>query len=230
MSTSTPPVATTEQIRAIDVPLGPAVLRRILPAVAAALSGGAAVLPLPADPRPARDAMVAALRPRVPLDHDGVALVIPTSGSTGEPKGVLLSADAVRASATATHLRLGGPGSWLLALPATHVAGLMVLARSVVAGTEPVALDLSGGFEPELFAAASVRLFAASSGSRYTALVPRQLGAILDTGDAALAALAGFDAVLVGGSSAGGGLLDRARAAGVTVVTTYGMTETSGGC
>lgn len=227
MRTSKP---TNQQIRAIDVPYTPAVLRRMLPAVTAALSGGPAVLPLPTDPRPVREAMITALRPRTRLEHEGVALVVPTSGSTGEPKGVLLSADAVRASATATHLRLGGPGSWLLALPATHIAGLMVLARSVVAGTEPVALDLSDGFEPELFAAASVRLFAASSGPRYTALVPQQLATILDAGDAALAALTGFDAVLVGGSSAGDRLLDRARTAGVGVVTTYGMTETAGGC
>ncbi|HSJ62188.1 MAG TPA: AMP-binding protein, partial [Jiangellaceae bacterium] len=109
----------------------------MLAAVRAALAGGPAVLPLPAAPEPARTSLLDALRPDLPLE-EGAALVVPTSGSTGEPKGVLLTADAVLASADATHVRLGGPGRWLLALPTTHIAGLMVLARSVVAGVDPV--------------------------------------------------------------------------------------------
>ncbi|RIQ35679.1 hypothetical protein DY240_02470 [Jiangella rhizosphaerae] len=200
----------------------------MLPAVARALAGGDALLPLPSSPAAVRDELLAEFAPRRPLEDD-VAFIVPTSGSTGRPKGALLSAAAVRASATATLERLGGPGRWLLALPATHIAGLMVLARSVVAGTEPVAVDLSGGFDPELFAAASVQVFA-GAGRRYTALVPRQLSTLLDAGGAPLSALAGYDAVLVGGSAADGGLLERARKAGVEVVTTYGMTETCGGC
>lgn len=201
---------------------------RLLPAVAAALTDGPPLLPLPTAPPAVRDALLAELRPARPAEDD-VALVVPTSGSTGRPKGALLTAAAVRASAEATHERLGGPGRWLLALPATHIAGLMVLARSVVAGTEPVAVDLTGGFDPELFAAASIQLFAGTS-RRYTALVPRQLAALLDAGGAPTQALAGYDAVLVGGARAGDDVLARARAAGVQVVTTYGMTETCGGC
>ena len=65
-------------------------------------------------------------------------LVVETSGSTGTPKRVLLSRAAMRASADATHARLGGPGQWLLTLPPSYVAGLQVLFRSVRAGTEPV--------------------------------------------------------------------------------------------
>ena len=68
---------------------------------------------------------------------DPEPLVIATSGSTGTPKRVLLSRDAMRASAHATHERLGGPGQWVLNLPPTYVAGVQVLYRSVVAGTEP---------------------------------------------------------------------------------------------
>ena len=59
-------------------------------------------------------------------------LVIETSGSTGTPKHVVLSRRAMRASATATALRLGGPGQWLLNLPATYVAGVQVLFRSLL--------------------------------------------------------------------------------------------------
>src|SRR4051812_14450893 len=62
-----------------------------------------------------------------------VALVVETSGSTGRPKRVVLSADAVLASAAASESALGGPGQWLLALPVHYIAGLNVLARSITA-------------------------------------------------------------------------------------------------
>jgi o-succinylbenzoate---CoA ligase len=159
-----------------------------------------------------------------PFDPDGpvapgIAVVVPTSGSTGDPKGVELPAAALRASAEATHARLGGPGRWLLALPARHIAGIQVLVRSLLAGVEPVVMDLAGGFRPEAFVPA---------GARYTALVPTQLVRLLDGGG--LAALRSFDAVLLGGAATPDSVLRRAREAGVRVVTTYGMTETAGGC
>ena len=84
---------------------------------------------------------------------DGVAVVVRTSGSTGDPRAVLLSAAALRASAAATHHRLAGPGRWLLALPVDHVAGLQVLVRSVLAGTTPTT-PAPGPFRPPAFVAA----------------------------------------------------------------------------
>src|SRR5690606_22485719 len=119
-------IQSPRQIEALTVPQSPAVLDRVLPAVAAALDGGPALLPLPEQPAAVRESRLAALQPDAPLEDDRVAFVVPTSGSTGEPKGVLLGADAVRAAVEAAHARLGGPGRWLLALPATHIAGLMV--------------------------------------------------------------------------------------------------------
>jgi O-succinylbenzoic acid--CoA ligase len=116
----------------------------------------------------------------------------------------------------------------LLALPAEHVAGLQVLLRSLVTGTGPVVVDLAGGFRPERFASAARRL--PPHGRRYTALVPTQLRRLLDAGGTAVAALATFDSVLLGGSAAPGPLLDRAAVAGVRIVATYGMSETCGGC
>jgi o-succinylbenzoate---CoA ligase len=68
------------------------------------------------------------------------------------------------------------------------------------------------------------------AGPRYTALVPTQLTRLLADGGDGLRALRGFDAVLLGGAATPGALLVRAFDAGVTVVTTYGMTETAGGC
>jgi len=149
-------------------------------------------------------------------------VVVRTSGSTGTPKDVVLPAAALTASARATLTRLGGPGGWLLALPATNVAGLQVLVRSLVAGTEPVLAgdDLVGAVRAEGLGAGHERA--------YTALVPTQLHRLDRTGD--LAALAHFDAVLIGGAPAPPALLERARTAGVRIVTTYGMSETCGGC
>jgi O-succinylbenzoic acid--CoA ligase len=145
-------------------------------------------------------------------------LVVETSGSTGEPKRVLLSRAAMRASADATLRRLGGPGQWLLNLPPTYVAGLQVLFRSVRAGTTPVVDD-------------DVRTGAAAMTGerRYVSLVPTQLHRLLDDPDA-VAALQTFSTVLVGGAAVPVPLRTRAADAGVTVVATYGMSETCGGC
>lgn len=159
---------------------------------------------------------------------DPTAISVRTSGSTGRPKRVLLSASALLASAAATHDRLGGSGHWLLALPAEHVAGLQVLVRTLVAGTTPVVMDLGRGFTAAGFADATERLTGAR---RYTSLVPTQVTRILDSGDTrAIEALCRYDAILVGGAAAGPTLLERAAAVGARLVTTYGSSETAGGC
>jgi O-succinylbenzoic acid--CoA ligase len=175
-----------------------------------------------------RDPELRALRVGEDIDDD-VALVVTTSGTTGAPKGALLTAAALTASASATHARLGGPGSWLLAVPPYHIAGLQVLVRSVLAGSAPVELDLSNvskGFDISELPSAVRRL---GSGRRYTSLVAAQLAKAL-TDPAATAALAELDAVLIGGGPAPRPILDAAAAAGIIVVRTYGMSETAGGC
>ena len=167
---------------------------------------------------------------RVPARTD---LILRTSGSTtGTGRLIAMSAAALIASARATHARLGGPGTWLLPLPAHHVAGLQILIRSLEAGTEPVVVDTSSGFSPAALAEAlsSARRSTGATASRlYVSLVPTQLVRVLQDPQARRA-LAGADAVLLGGAAADPALLDRARGAGVTVVTTYGMSETGGGC
>lgn len=167
---------------------------------------------------------------RVPARTD---LILRTSGSTtGTGRLIAMSAAALMASARATHARLGGPGTWLLPLPAHHVAGLQILIRSLEAGTEPVVVDMSAGFSPAALAEAlrSARRSTGAAVSRlYVSLVPTQLVRVLQD-PRARRALAGADAVLLGGAAADPALLARARGAGVTVVTTYGMSETGGGC
>ncbi|MFQ6326383.1 o-succinylbenzoate--CoA ligase [Nocardia sp. CWNU-33] len=198
----------------------------VLPHLREALEGnGPAWLPIPTSDRREAQRLSDALSPGEPID-DGIALVVTTSGTTGVPKGAMLGASALLASGAATHDRLGGPGSWLLALPTHHIAGIQVLLRSIQAGTEPTVLDVSGGFLPEALAGAVSSM---RGPRRYTALVPTQLVKALDTPIAA-AALAELDAVLVGGAATPLPLYERAKAAGINVVRTYGMSETCGGC
>jgi o-succinylbenzoate---CoA ligase len=166
-----------------------------------------------------------ALRVDDAIDDD-VALVVTTSGTTGTPKGALLTAAALTASATATHDRLGGRGRWLLALPPYHIAGIQVLVRSLLAGNTPVELNVSAGFDVSQLPSAVGEL---GPGRRYTSLVATQLAKALDD-PGATEALADLDAVLIGGGPAPRPVLDAAASAGVRVVRTYGMSETAGGC
>jgi len=205
----------------LSVPLGPACLA-LLPRLAEALAGDAPVLPYAASAPPS------ALPQHDPADlPDGLAVVVGTSGSTGTPKRALLTAAGLHASSRATHDQLGGPGQWLLALPAHHVAGLQVLLRSLDAGTTPVAMDLVDGFVPQAFVATTALL--EPEQRRYTSLVPTQLLRLLDH-PRGPDALRSFDAVLVGGAAMPPRLRRRAERAHVHVVATYGMSETAGGC
>ncbi|MDN5919284.1 MAG: o-succinylbenzoate--CoA ligase [Pseudonocardia sp.] len=217
---------TERTLRVVPVDGSPQAVAGLAGALDAAISGaGPAVLPVSA----AAPALAEAGPPAQTVPAD-VAVVVATSGSTGEPKHVALTAEALRASALATEARLGGPGRWLLTLPAEHVAGIQVLLRAVLAGAEPVVQDVREGFRPAGFARATGRF--PHGARRYTSLVPTQLARILDDDDdgAARHALAGYGAVLVGGAALDAGLRERAEDAGVTVVTTYGMSETCGGC
>ena len=207
---------------------------RLMEALGAALDGTGPAL-LPVDPRlPAERvaALLQALRPatletpdgpqRLDPGHSpgvtpGTAVVIATSGLTGEPKGVELSAAALRHSARASLDRIGARSgeAWLSCLPPGHISGLQVFVRSLLSGVAPVVLD---------------RLTAGSArGAPYVSLVPTQVRHLLDE-PGGREALAGFRAILLGGAAAPAGLRAEAAAAGARVITTYGMSETCGGC
>jgi O-succinylbenzoic acid--CoA ligase len=184
-----------------------------------------AFVPIPAGDLREADLLTTALRVGEEID-DEIALVVSTSGTTGIPKGALLTPAALIAGASASHDRLGGPGTWLLALPTHHIAGMQVVIRSALAGTVPVELDLTGGFDTTQLPRAIGQL---GSGRRYTSLVANQLAKALADPPAA-AALAELDAVLLGGGPAPRPVLDAAARAGIAVVRTYGSSETAGGC
>jgi O-succinylbenzoic acid--CoA ligase len=228
---------TSRPLHAVQLPPGPAG-GRLLAALSAALDGtGPAILPLdPELPAARLQQMLEVFRPlalqtpggtkRVDLPAGSgpaepgvapdIAVVVATSGSTGQPKGVQLTAGALRASAASSMTRIGAqPGQrWLCCLPGFHVAGLQVLVRSLLAGTEPV---VSSGVDAGVIGEA---------GCAYVSLVPTQLRRLIDAG----APLDSFDTILLGGAAPGGTLLDDDRAAGGRVVVTYGMSETCGGC
>lgn len=200
-------------ITPLALPPGPDVLDA-LPRLEQALTGTAPILPH----APGEDPQL----PAGDLPAD-LAVVVATSGSTGTPKLSMLTASALLASAEATATFLGGHGQWLLTLPPHHVAGLQVLLRSITAGTTPVVVEEAAPF-------ALVQATAAMTGERrYTSLVPTQLARLVED-PMGLEALRRVDAILLGGAATPAGLLDRARSLGLRIVTTYGMSETCGGC
>jgi O-succinylbenzoic acid--CoA ligase len=206
------PAARTGQLVALRLPPG----QEFLDALEAAWAAGGAVLPIdPLAPRAVGDSLVAAMCPDQPVE-DGVALVIATSGSTGVPKGAQLSHSALEASIRACHARIGHEPDdvWLSCLPWHHIGGLQVMLRARMLG---IPLVIHDRFDPDRVAAADASL---------TSLVPTQLARLLDAG----VDLRKFRTILLGGAAAAVPLLERARAAGAKVVTTYGMSETAGGC
>lgn len=186
-----------------------------------------------------RDALPAALDGTRPLAlgfdpapgdvvPDGTAVVIATSGSSGIPKRVVLSAAALRSSAEATAARIG-VGQWMLALPAAYIAGVQVLGRSLLAGVDPVLLD--GRFTADAFVRATAAVRA--DADRFTSLVPAQLATLLDAAQSRADvrdALTSYRAILVGGQALPPSLRERAAEQGAEVVRTYGSSETAGGC
>lgn len=201
----------------------------VLSALRDALGGGDALFVSVSDDARVDPSPTRASTPLPETVPQRVALVVQTSGSTGIPKRVALSADAVLASAGASESALGGPGQWLLALPTHYIAGLTVLARSIAAGIDPVvdpSLADGGHFTATGFVTATRALDAPA---RFTSLVPAQLATLLD--DAmARAALATFQRVLVGGQATPQALVARAADHGIRITRTYGSSETSGGC
>ena len=203
---------------ALDLPSGPG----FVDTLRAVWDAGDAALPIDSRlPRPAVERLLQALRPTrivtpegsfpcpdgIPMEP-GDALVVATSGTTGEPKGVVHTHASVTASAVATSARLDvdpDRDRWVACLPLAHIGGLSVVTRSLVTGTPCTVLDRFDGdtIESE-----------ARRGATLVSLVATALGRC----DAS-----GYRAILLGGAAA-------PTSSPPNVVSTYGMTETGSGC
>jgi o-succinylbenzoate---CoA ligase len=186
----------------------------------------------PKSPRARVTALIDAIRPTHLLDASGtgsvewgepvsrdVAAVVTTSGTTAEPRLVALTRDAMAASARAVSAVLETDSTedrWLVCVPLHFVAGLAIVARSYFCD---VPATVHETFDIEALRTAAPRCTLVS-------VVPTMLTRLLD----AEAPLQLFRRILVGGGPVSPALLQRARVAGANVATTYGLSETGGGC
>lgn len=220
-------LANANRLVAVRVPFGPA----FPDAVEGVWAVGDAVLPLhPGLPDAEVAALLAAFRPASLLTGPGAArdlpdavgvapgtaLVVPTSGTTGAAKGVELTHDNLVASALSSAARIGQEAGdrWLCCVPPSHIAGLMVLVRSRLAGCVPIVL-------PRF----DVEAIRADRTATLISLVPTMLRRLLAEG----VDVARFRCILLGGGAIPADLVAEANRRGARVVTTYGMTETCGG-
>lgn len=240
MSSASPPRTPHSPVRVVSVPAAGAGLAVLTTSVTAALHGGDAVALLPAyAPVAVRRRVSAALaaRPDVPWP-DGAAVVCATSGSTGDPRGVVLTAANLRASVAATLAHVPGPPpAWFTCLPPATIASLMCVVRATESGTPVGGWAGAGAGRPFTvagFCADAEAFFARirADGGAHTpvraVLVPTQAARLFDD-PASYSTLVHFDAVVVGGGPIGADLERGARRAGVHLVRSYGLTETCGG-
>jgi O-succinylbenzoic acid--CoA ligase len=228
------------KLTAVTVPAGMGGVLKLAAAIGPALDGtGSAIAPMAVESEHLAAQTLNALKPddpRFPLESDDIALVCATSGSTGMPRGVLLTESALAASARAFGNRFGTNNRWVVSMPAHRIAGIMVLVRSWYHAS-PFEIDPSVGgsrqFEAAAFAATTMRAMRESNKdgrALMVSLVPTQIARLLEAGSVGIEALQSYDLVLSGAASTPQPMLERLRELGVKVSISYGMTETSGGC
>jgi len=227
-------------LTAVTVPPGMGGVLKLASVIGRALDGtGPAIAPMAAGPEFIVTQTREALRPdnpAYPLESNDIAIVIATSGSTGTPRGVLLSKQALAASATAFGNRFGTNNRWVVSVPAHRIAGIMVLVRSWFHNS-PFEIDPSVGgartFQAAAFAATTMRAVRESNSdgrSLMVSLVPTQIARLLESGSVGIEALQSYDLVLSGAAATPQPMLNKLRELGIKVSVSYGMTETCGGC
>jgi len=227
-------------LTAVTVPPGMGGVLKLASVIGPALDGsGPAIAPMAASPEFVVAQTLEALRPddrKYPLESNDIAIVSATSGSTGTPRGVLLSQQALSASATAFGNRFGTNNRWVVSMPVHRIAGIMVLVRSWYHNS-PFEIDPSVGgarqFEAAAFAATTMRAVRESNKdgrALMVSLVPTQIARLIESGSVGIEALQSYDLVLSGAAATPQPMLNKMRELGIKVSISYGMTETCGGC
>ena len=227
-------------LTAVTVPPGMGGVLKLASVIGPALDGsGPAIAPMAASPEFVVTQTLDALRPddrNYPLESNDIAIVSATSGSTGTPRGVLLSQQALSASATAFGNRFGTNNRWVVSMPVHRIAGIMVLVRSWYHNS-PFEIDPSVGgarqFEAAAFAATTMRAVRESNKdgrALMVSLVPTQIARLIESGSVGIEALQSYDLVLSGAAATPQPMLNKMRELGIKVSISYGMTETCGGC
>lgn len=228
------------KLTAVTVPAGMGGVLNMASVIGPALDGsGPAIAPIPSGPAQVVAQILDAIKPdnpQYPLESNDIAIVCATSGSTGAPRGVMLTSDALISSAAAFGKRFGTHNRWVVSMPVHRIAGIMVLVRSWVHGS-PFEIDPSVGgarpFEAAAFAATTLRaqrLSQEDGRAMMVSLVPTQIARLLEAGTVGLETLRAYDLILSGAAATPQPLLQRLRDEGVKVAVSYGMSETCGGC
>jgi O-succinylbenzoic acid--CoA ligase len=157
------------------------------------------------------------------IDPEACLAVVFTSGSTGGPRGVVLSRRAfvAAAEASAGHLGWSEEDRWLVSLPLAHVGGFSILIRALLARRTAVLAA------PGSFSAAELVDQVDSQDVTLMSLVPATLRRLLDH-EPQWQPGSAVRAILVGGAACPESLEERARARAWPILLTYGMTETCG--
>jgi O-succinylbenzoic acid--CoA ligase len=161
-----------------------------------------------------------------PLESDEVAVVLATSGSMGQPKGVLLTAAGLTALDSVVN---GANAQWIAALPLHSMGGFNVAVRALASGRDPIAVASLGGAQPFTSAVFADAVERASGAQIHVSLVPAQLRRLL-ADEIGVAALQACALVLIGAGPLAASTRASAQENQVRLMTSYGMTETSGGC
>ncbi len=161
-----------------------------------------------------------------PLESDEVAVVLATSGSMGQPKGVLLTAAGLTALDSVVN---GANAQWIAALPLHSMGGFNVAVRALASGRDPIAVASLGGAQPFTSAVFADAVKRASGAQIHVSLVAAQLRRLL-ADEIGVAALQACALVLIGAGPLAASTRASAQDNQVHLVTSYGMTETSGGC